>query len=144
MKFVILFFRYLAVVVLAVISSYIITSTQLIEFYKTYFPGFFNFGYSGGSDINFASIDNAASAIFLTLNIFLPALTILLGEKIRYWVGGCVALILIAFDYFLSAGDVPMSLGLVLFGILIGWILRFAISNTLGNMSTFQAWKKYF
>ena len=126
--------RYVAIVAISLILSSILSPISGKIY--TYF-----FGYGTGlADINLTGL----GAFHLTVDLSLGFLLVLLGDKGRYWVTGFLIISMLIAAILISDQYIYYHFALVLVGGLIGFILRFITSRTVGRMRSLEPLKKYF
>ena len=62
----------------------------------------------------------------------------------RYWIFSVVVLALCLIDYEIDSSRVLVLLLITILGGMLGWFIRWGVSQTLGKMQRFEPMKKYF
>src|SRR4051812_12292599 len=123
MHIIVSIFRYTAIVIFSIVLCSVL-SPWISAVYKSIFP---NDG--GGFDISFSGV----VAFFYSVEILIIGLTFLLGDKYRYWIGGIIAIGILAFEYFGDPFNFYLPVLLVGSGLTIGLAIRSLISQTIGK-----------
>ncbi len=107
----------------------------LTDLYRDFFPS-----KGGGFDI-----DLVGTGIFiLSLEFLVPFWVVSLGDRFRYWVAGLVVFAVLVPALLTSSQYLYEDLICIFAGFLLGWLLRYLISQTLGKMPSLEPMKKYF
>ena len=93
----------------------------------------------------YSDLDLTEFGVFIDNFIFCFALLgILLGGVKRYTVVGIFLALSLVLSIFGDSSHILFWPIALVSGPVLGYVLRFAISKTLGKTPTFQSWKKYF
>jgi hypothetical protein len=94
---------------------------------------------------SFADLDFAGVALIIyTFEFLLPIFAYLFGDKSRYKFFAGIFIVSLLICLPLDRGNVAIWVTALILGTILGWIIRFIVSNSLGKIAQFQSWKKYF
>ena len=108
----------------------------LLEIYKYLLPK----EIGGGFDISFdglVAIDYGFEFLYLFL-------ILTFGDGIRYRVALLVTALILALEFLIDSHHILTPAFLILFGALLGWLLRTLATHTLGKIPSLEPYKKYF
>ena len=94
----------------------------------------------GFGDIDFTD----AAIIFVALQFYIPLFFIAMGDNLRYWAFEITLVLLSLIDYQVDPQRLLILLAIIVSGGLLGWLIRFVATNTLGKMPSFEPMKRYF
>ena len=94
----------------------------------------------GFGDIDFTNV----AIIFIALQFYIPLSFVALGDQNRYWAFAVGLVLLFLIDYQIDPYRLPILLSIIVSGAILGWLIRYIVTQTLGKIPSLEPMRKYF